>query len=174
MIYWQLILTFLKIGLFAFGGGYAVLPLIQRELVVNHRWLTDGEFSRLVSVAEMTPGPIGINSSTFAGYVAGGFWGSLLATLAVCLPSLVILFFLHRMLKRFARREEEISNGVFQGLRPVVIALVAYAVFTLARGAFTGPATWLMALAAFGLFLMDETAIVPIILVFGLVGILIF
>ncbi|HNQ34499.1 MAG TPA: hypothetical protein PKN80_00335, partial [bacterium] len=87
---------------------------------------------------------------------------------------LVILFFLHRMLKRFARREEEISNGVFQGLRPVVIALVAYAVFTLARGAFTGPATWLMALAAFGLFLMDETAIVPIILVFGLVGILIF
>ncbi|HNQ34682.1 MAG TPA: chromate transporter, partial [bacterium] len=64
MIYWQLILTFLKIGLFAFGGGYAVLPLIQRELVVNHRWLTDGEFSRLVSVAEMTPGPIGINSST--------------------------------------------------------------------------------------------------------------
>jgi chromate transporter len=92
MIYWQLLVSYIKIGLFGFGGGYAMLSLVRHEIVENHHWLTDAEFTDIVAISQMTPGPIGINSATYIGYtVTGSVWGSAVATFAVCLPSFVIV-----------------------------------------------------------------------------------
>ena len=88
MIYWQLLGVYLKIGIFGFGGGYAMLSLIQYEVVDKYHWLTLQEFTDVVAISQMTPGPIGINSATYIGYTAtGSVWGSVIATFAVCLPS---------------------------------------------------------------------------------------
>lgn len=175
IIYLQLFYTFFKIGLFAFGGGYATLPLIERETVINHAWLTPENFSRLVTVAEMTPGPIGINSATFAGYLTKGFLGALISTTSICLPSLIILYLLYALLARFAKKEEELVREVFKNLRPVVVALVAAAVYLIGRNAFKDWGSWLIAVVSFGLARYNnETGIVPIILTFGVVGILLY
>jgi len=97
MIYLQLLVSYLKIGLFGFGGGYAMLSLIRHEIVDKHSWLTSGEFTDIVAVSQMTPGPIGINSATYIGYtVTGSVWGSVVATTAVCLPSFAIFLCIAR------------------------------------------------------------------------------
>lgn len=91
MIYWQLILVYLKIGMFGFGGGYAMLSLIQYEVVDHHHWLTLQQFTDVVAISQMTPGPIGINSATYVGYaVTQSVWGAVVATVAVCLPSFIL------------------------------------------------------------------------------------
>lgn len=88
-LYFQLLLVYLKIGLLGFGGGYAMLSLIQEEVVVRHQWLTMQEFTDIVAVSQVTPGPIGINSATYIGYtVTGSVWGSVVATVAVMIPLL--------------------------------------------------------------------------------------
>ena len=90
MIYWQLILVYLKIGMFGFGGGYAMLSLIQYEVVDHHHWLTLQQFTDVVAISQMTPGPIGINSATYVGYaVTQSVWGAVVTTIAVCLPSFI-------------------------------------------------------------------------------------
>lgn len=88
MIYLKLFLSFVKIGLFSFGGGYAMIPLIQKE-IESHGWLTPSQFIDIIAIAEMTPGPIAINSATFVGYNTAGFLGGAVATFGVALPSLV-------------------------------------------------------------------------------------
>ena len=93
MVYWQLLLVYLKVGLFGFGGGYAMLSLIQDEIVTRHGWLTEQQFTDIIAVSQVTPGPIGINSATYVGYtVTGSVWGSVLATVAVCIPSIILVF----------------------------------------------------------------------------------
>ena len=95
MIYWELLSVYLKIGLFGFGGGYAMLSLIQFEVVDKHHWLTLQQFTDIVAISQVTPGPIGINSATYIGYtVTGNVWGALLATFAVCLPSFLLVLFI--------------------------------------------------------------------------------
>ncbi len=171
----KLFFAFFKIGLFAFGGGYATLPLIAREIVINHAWLTPQDFSHLITVAEMTPGPIGINSATFAGYLTGGLLGAATATLGVCLPSLLIIYLLYRLLAYFAKKEEKLIKEIFKDLRPVVVALVATAVYLVGRGAFKDYGAWLIAGISFGLVCYyNEFSIIPIILTFGVVGILLY
>jgi len=88
MIYLELLITFSKIGLFCFGGGYGMIPIIEREIVA-HNWLTSQEFVNIISISEMTPGPIAINTATFVGYKIGGIPGGMLATVGVVLPSLI-------------------------------------------------------------------------------------
>ena len=109
MIYLQLFLSYLKIGFFGFGGGYAMLALIQNEVVVRHAWMTNTEFTDIVAVSQMTPGPIAINSATYVGYTVGaqagdnpffGILGSAIATFAVCLPSLTVMLVLTRFFLR--------------------------------------------------------------------------
>ena len=98
MIFWELFVSYLKIGFFGFGGGYAMLSLIQNEVVVQHAWMTNAEFADIVAVSQITPGPIAINSATYVGYTVGmqsgsvwyGILGSVIATFAVCLPSMTI------------------------------------------------------------------------------------
>ena len=102
MIYWQLIYVYLKIGLFGFGGGYAMLSLIQFEIVDRHHWLTLQQFTDIVAISQMTPGSIGINSATYIGYsVTGSVWGAVVATVAVCLPSFLMVLFISYFFVKF-------------------------------------------------------------------------
>lgn len=130
MIYLQLFWTYLKIGLFGFGGGYAMLSLIQHEVVEKHAWLSSAEFTDIVAISQMTPGPIGINSATYIGYtVTGNVWGSLVATFAVCLPSFALVLLVAKAYAKF--RENNYVNSVFQVLRPVTVGLVLSAALLL-------------------------------------------
>lgn len=137
MIFWQLFISYLKIGFFGFGGGYAMLSLIQNEIVVRHGWMTGSEFADIVSISQITPGPIAINSATYVGYTvgaqAGTVWGGLLgaaiATVAVCLPALTIMLLLTRFFMRL--RNNRLIEGAMRGMRPVVIGMIAAAALML-------------------------------------------
>ena len=137
MILWQLFLSYLKIGFFGFGGGYAMLSLIQNEVVVQHAWMTNAEFADIVAVSQITPGPIAINSATYVGYTVGmqlghpvyGMLGSVIATLAVCLPSLTLMILVARFFMRL--KNNRLVEGAMRGMRPVVIGMTAAAALLL-------------------------------------------
>ncbi|MBR5821693.1 MAG: chromate transporter [Alistipes sp.] len=125
----QLFVSYLKIGFFGFGGGYAMLSLIHSEVVVRNGWLTNGEFSDIVAVSQMTPGPIAINSATYIGYEVAGVLGSVVATVAVCLPALTIMMLITRFFLRL--RDNRYVKGVVMGMRPVVVGMIASAALLL-------------------------------------------
>ena len=130
MIYLQLFYTFFKIGLFGFGGGYGMLSLIQAEVVTNHEWMTAGEFTDIVAVSQMTPGPIGINAATYVGYTAtASFWGSVIATFAVVLPSFILMLTISKFFLKY--QKHPVIEAVFKGLRPGIVGLLASAVLVL-------------------------------------------
>lgn len=130
MIYLHLFYTFFKIGLFGFGGGYAMLSMIQGEVVTRYGWLTPQEFTDIVAISQMTPGPIGINSATYVGFTAtGSVWGSVIATLAVVLPSFILMLALSHFILRY--RKHPVMEAVFSGLRPAVVGLLASAALAL-------------------------------------------
>lgn len=138
MIYLQLFITFLQIGLFGFGGGYGMLSLIQTETVVSHHWLTSAEFTNIVAISQMTPGPIGINSATYCGYAAAhnaGFGGAMavlgsaVATLSLMLPSLVLMILISRTFMKYM--DTTVVQNIFLGLRPAVVGLLAAAALML-------------------------------------------
>ena len=125
MILIQLFLSFLQIGLFSIGGGYAAIPLIQEQTVTLHGWLTAEQFMNLATIAEMTPGPIAINGATFVGLKVAGFPGAVMSTFGCILPSLVIVSVLALIYRRF--RSLPMLQSVLGSLRPAVIALIAAA-----------------------------------------------
>lgn len=127
----QLFLIFLKIGAFTFGGGYAMIPLIQKEIVENKNWITNDDILEIVAIAESTPGPIAINSATFVGYRVCGFWGALLATLGVVLPSFVLILAVSFILKKF--QQVKAVQYAFRGIRAGVLALVLKALWSMYR-----------------------------------------
>jgi chromate transporter len=139
--------TFLKIGMFTIGGGYAMIPLMEREIITRHGWLTAAEFLDIVAVAEVTPGPLAINAATFIGYRLGGLGGALLATFGVVTPSLVTLLLLGSFLIRLILDPR--AGRFLRGLRPALIALISVAVITLGRAALVDPATILIAAGLF-------------------------
>ena len=125
MLYFELFLSFLQIGLFSIGGGYAAIPLIQSQVVENHAWLTMAEFTDLVTIAEMTPGPIAVNSATFVGIRIAGLGGAIVATFACILPSLVIVSLLAFVYYRYKQLSG--LQCVLASLRPAVVTLIASA-----------------------------------------------
>jgi chromate transporter len=125
----QLFVSYLKIGFFGFGGGYAMLSLIHSEVVVSHQWLTNSEFSDIVAISQMTPGPIAINSATYIGYEVAGFWGSVVATVAVSLPALTLMLLITIFFLRL--RDNRYVKGIVAGMRPVVIGMIASAALLL-------------------------------------------
>ena len=138
MIYFNLFITFFKIGLFGFGGGYGMLSLIQHETVERWQWLSSSDFTDIVAISQMTPGPIGINSATYCGYTAcanAGFsmpmsiLGSATATFALVLPSLILMILISKMFMRFMHHHS--VESVFRGLRPAVVGLLAAATLLL-------------------------------------------
>lgn len=125
MSYLKLFWSFFQIGLFSIGGGYAAMPLIQNQVVETHHWLTMTEFADIMTIAEMTPGPIAINSATFVGIQVGGIWGAIIATFGCVVPSSIIVMILANIYYRF--RGLDMVQGVLGGLRPAVIAMIASA-----------------------------------------------
>ncbi len=136
MIYWQLFVSFFQVGLFSIGGGLAALPLIQNQVVQLHHWLTLSEFTDLVTIAEMTPGPIALNSSTFVGIQVGGFPGALIATFGCILPSCIIVSILAYVYQKY--KDMSAIQGVLAGLRPAVIALISSAAVAILQLALFG------------------------------------
>lgn len=122
MIYLQLLWVFIKIGVLGFGGGYAMLSLIQHEVVDNYAWMTTTEFADMVAISQMTPGPISINMATYVGYTAGGFFGSLLASFALCLPSIVMVYFIIRLFMN--KKGNALMNNLLKGLKPAIAGLI--------------------------------------------------
>ena len=189
MIYLRLIWSYLKIGFFGFGGGCAMLALIENE-IVTPGWITEQMFTDIVAISQMTPGPIGINSATYIGYVAPaqssaalssplfGILGSLLCTLVVVLPSFILVRYAGHYIAR--HRDSAWLKGVFAGLRPVVVGLIASAALLLMNSANFGSSftdvTKSVILAAIALVLALFTKIHPIMLIIagGLIGWLIF
>lgn len=127
----SLFLTFMKIGAFTFGGGYAMIPLIQQEAAEKKGWISREDILDIVAIAESTPGPIAINSATFVGYRAGGFWGALMATLGVVLPSFLIILAVSCVLRQF--QELKVVQYAFRGIRAGVLALIIRALVSMYR-----------------------------------------
>ena len=122
MIYLQLFWAYLKIGIFGFGGGYAMLSMIEFEVVDHYGWMSIEEFSDMVALSQMTPGPVSINIATFIGYTVGGFWGSMVATAAIVIPSLLLLVFVLRFL--FKNKENFIVKTTLSSMKPVIAGLI--------------------------------------------------
>lgn len=125
MIYLELFLSFLEVGLFSIGGGYAAIPIIQNQVVEKYAWLSLNEFTDLITIAEMTPGPIAVNSATFVGIKIAGILGAIVSTLAVILPSLFIVSILAHLY--FKYRNIDYMQKILGILRPVIVALIASA-----------------------------------------------
>ena len=130
LLYLQLFWTYTKIGLFGFGGGYAMLSLVQDEVVVKHGWITEQQFTDIVALSQVTPGPIGINSATYIGYTAtGSILGAVVATLAVSLPSFTLVMLISMAFSRF--RQNRWVEAAFVGIRPASVGLIASAALLL-------------------------------------------
>ncbi len=129
MLYIQLFWSFFQIGAFSFGGGMAAMPLIQNQVVDKHGWLTLTEFTDLITIAEMTPGPIAINSATFVGIQTMGLLGAIVATIGCVLPSCIIVLLLAWLYSKF--KDMFILQGALSGLRPAVVALISGAGVTI-------------------------------------------
>ncbi len=128
----ELLLSFMKIGLLTFGGGYVMVPLIQREVIERRGWIQNEEFISLLSIAQSIPGPIALNSSAFVGYKTRGYIGALTAILGVVFPSFAILLIVAVFFS--AIRENAVVEAAFHGMRPAVVALMAVPMLSLMRG----------------------------------------
>ena len=136
MIYLQLFLSFLQIGAFSFGGGYAAMPLIQNQVVQLHPWLSQSEFTDLITISQMTPGPIAVNSATFVGTRIAGVPGALAATIGCVLPSCILVTILAKIYLKY--RSLSLLQGILKFLRPAVIAMIAAAGVSILVTAFWG------------------------------------
>lgn len=130
----ELYVAFLKIGTFAFGGGYAMLPLIEREVVTSNNWISFDVFTDIIGISQMTPGPIAINSATFVGYKMSGILGSIVATLGVVTTSFILVTIAHFFMKKF--KESQVLKSALLGMRPALIALILCTFLSLAKDAF--------------------------------------
>ena len=164
---WQVFASFFRIGAFTFGGGYAMIPLIQNEAVEKRKWITDDDILEIIAIAESTPGPIAINSATFVGYRACGIVGSMVATIGVVLPSFMIILALSFVLREF--RDVQAVQWAFQGIRAGVLALLVKALWTMFKKSPKGWAAYVVIGASFIL-----TAIFDINVIFVLIGCAVF
>ena len=159
--------TFFKIGAFTFGGGYAMIPLIQKETVENHKWITDDDILEIIAIAESTPGPIAINSATFVGYRTCGFWGAVCATLGVVLPSFAIILTISYVLNAF--QNLKVVKYAFNGIRAGVLALLFKALWNMYK---KSPKGWVSYVVMGGSFLL--TAIFKINIFIVIIGCAVF
>jgi chromate transporter len=175
MIYLELLLSFMQIGLFSIGGGYAAMPLIQNQVVDLHPWLTIQQFADVMTIAEMTPGPIALNAATFVGIQVAGIPGALVATFGCVLPPFCIVLGLAWIYFKF--RELGLVKGILAGIRPAVVAMIASAGVSLMILSFYGqqhlPAdllnvNWLsVVLFGAGLFILRKWKLSPIAVMLG-------
>lgn len=177
-LFLQLLLTFFKLGLVSFGGGYAMIPIIQSEAEA-HRWLDTSQFTDIIAVSAMAPGPIAANSATIIGYKLAGFSGAIISCIGVTLPSILLIIFVGGVFLKY--QGHKIMNAIFYGLRPTITGIIAFSAikFALGNGIIGGSCvidvkSFVVMLAAF--FTLIKTKFHPayLILVSGLIGILFF
>lgn len=158
----KLFATFFRIGLFTFGGGYAMIPLIEHDVVERNCWLKKDEFLDLLAVAQSAPGVFAVNMAVFVGYKLRGKRGALAASFGCVLPSVAIILLIALFFRRF--RHIEVVNNIFMGIRPVVVALIAVPVFNVAKSAKLGWSTvWIPVVAAFLIVALGVSPIYVII-----------
>lgn len=165
---WQLFVTFFKIGGFTFGGGYAMIPLIQRETVEHRRWVTDDDILEIIAIAESTPGPIAINSATFVGYRTCGVLGAMCATLGVVLPSFVIILAISYILQEF--QQVKAVQYAFNGIRAGVLALLFKALWTMYKKSPRGWVAYVVMGGAFVLTAFLKVNVLFVVIACGVFG----
>lgn len=166
----QLFFTFLKIGTFSFGGGYAMIPFIQREIIENHQWINNNVFMDIIGISQMTPGPVAINSATFVGYKVAGVLGSIAATLGVVTMSFILVSIASKAMEKF--KESKVLKGALLGMRPVLIALIIQAFFDLAKDAYIDIKSVIITLIIGALLLSKKVHPIIVIIISGILGII--
>lgn len=163
----KIFFSFLKIGAFSFGGGYAVVSFIQKEFIQNKGWLDTKEFVDIVAIAEMTPGPIAVNSSTYVGYKIAGFWGSLLGTLGVLLVPTLLALVVSIYFNKF--KHLKWVKWILKGIRPAVLGIIATACFTIGKVSFADYKSVIIGILIFlGVYKFKLNPILAIIISGGL------
>ena len=165
----QLFLAFLKIGAFTFGGGYAMIPLIQKEIVEKRKWINDDDILEIVAIAESTPGPIAINAATFVGFRTFGFFGALFATLGVVIPSFFIILAVSSVLKEF--QSVKAVQYAFNGIRAGVLALIVKALWSMYKQCPKSTIAYIVMGAAFLLTAFLNVDVLLVIIGCAVVGI---
>ena len=168
MPYLQLLWSFFQIGLFSIGGGYAAMPLIQHQVVDLHPWLTMTQFADIMAIAEMTPGPIAINSATFVGYQVCGTFGAFCATLGVVLPSFLVIYVISFVLRQFSQLL--VVQYAFNGIRAGVLALLLKALLSMYRQSPKGAVAYAIMAGAFVLTAFCGVDAVLVILASAAIG----
>lgn len=165
----KLFLSFFKIGIFGFGGGYAMLPLIEREIVLTHHWINYKEFIDIIGISQMTPGPIAINSATFVGYKVAGFWGSLFATLGVVTFSFILVSIATHYIMKF--KESKTMKATLMGMRPALIGLIISAFLSLAKESYHDTKSVIIGIFIMILLLSKKIHPILIIVIAGVLGV---
>ena len=166
----SLFLTFFKIGAFTFGGGYAMIPLIQREVSEKNNWISESDILDVIAIAESTPGPIAINSATFIGYKIAGFWGAFCATLGVVLPSFVIISVISFVLQQFESLKA--VQYAFMGIRAGVLALICKALIKMYKQCPKSLPSYLIMAGAFLIAVLLDISLLYVIIACAIVGLL--
>ncbi|HUW31723.1 MAG TPA: chromate transporter [Planctomycetota bacterium] len=171
---WRLFVSFALVGVGAYGGGLVAVPLIQHELVDHRQWLSVAEMSKIIAIAQMTPGPVSINAATFVGYRLSGIAGAVAATVAVVLPSIIILIVVSHILD-LTRKNAHLWR-IRQGLQGGVLSLLLFAVWSYGRGVISDWPSFAIAAGAFILLVIPGHKIHPVLVIVaaGLVGLLVF
>ncbi len=162
--------TFFKIGAFTFGGGYAMIPLIQREIAEKRKWITEDDILDIIAIAESTPGPIAVNSATFVGYKVAGFWGAFFSTLGVVLPSFVIITVIAYLLRNF--NDYKGVKYAFFGIRAGVLALIIKGLLSMYKQVPKNPVSYIVMGCAFLLVAFFDVSVLLVLIgcaVFGIV-----
>ena len=166
----KLLFTFFKIGLFSFGGGYAMIPFMQREIIEKHQWLSSSEFVDIIGISQMTPGPVSVNSATFVGYKVSGIVGSIFATLGITVISFILVSIASKAIDKF--KESKYLKAALLGLRPVLIALIINAFISLAKDAYVDVKSIIVTLIVGGCLLSKKIHPILTIVIAGLLGII--
>lgn len=170
MAYLKLFITFLKIGSFSFGGGYAMLPLIEEEIVYIHHWLTHEEFIDIIAISQMSPGPISVNAATFVGLKHLNIMGSAVATIGVVLTSFFLVITLAKIIILY--RNTLFIEGIFSGIRPAVIGLIAAACVSLFRTSVVDVKSLIIGMIALVILYKTKLHPISIIMLSGFLGII--
>ena len=166
--YLKLLLTFMKIGAFTFGGGYAMIPLIQREAAEKNKWVSEQDILDIVAVAESTPGPIAINAATFIGYQTAGFFGALCATTGVVIPSFTIIYLISMFLREFS--EIKAIQYAFWGIRAGVLSLIIKALLKMGKQVPKNTFSYIIAAAAFLTVVIFDLNVLYVIIACAIAG----
>lgn len=166
----RLYLAFLKIGTFSFGGGYAMLPFIQKEIVEKNNWISMSQLTDIIGISQMTPGPVAINSATFVGYKVGGVFGSIVATLGVITTSFILVTVINKLLDKF--KESKVIKATLLGMRPILIALIIYSFFDLAKEAYIDIKSIIITLIIGVILLSKKVHPILVIVIAAVLGVL--